>query len=232
MQWTEHSRDFGVALTPEQLAAFQVFSRDLTTANERVNLTAITDPDAIALKHFLDSLSLSPLVRNAQTLIDIGSGAGFPGIPLKIALPDLRVMLVETTGKKVAFLKQIIATLNLRDITAIQSRAEDLGRDPQYREQFDVASARAVADLAILSEYALPFVRVGGIFIAQKGVSVDEEVRRAEPALKVLGGRVREIVPVHLPELEPRHLLVIEKISATPKEFPRRAGIPERKPLT
>jgi len=231
MNWIEQVRDFTAPLTPEQINAFQIFSRDLITANERINLTAITNPDAIALKHFLDSLSLAPLVRNAQTLIDIGSGAGFPGIPLKIALPHLRVTLLEATGKKVAFLNQIINTLNLRDISAIQARAEDLGRDPQHREQYDAAVARGVADLAILSEYALPFVRVGGIFIAQKGVSVDEEVARAASAFQVLGGRVREIVPVHLPELEPRHLIVVEKISATPKEYPRRAGLPERKPL-
>ena len=231
MQWTEHLRDFGIALTPEQFAAFQTFSRDLITANERVNLTAITDPDAIALKHFLDSLSLALFVRNAQTLIDIGSGAGFPGIPLKIALPHLRVTLVEATGKKVSFLNQIITTLNLRDITAIQARAEDLGRDEKHREQYDVAVARAVADLAILSEYALPFVRVGGIFIAQKGKDVEEEVHRADQAIATLGGRVREIVPVQLPELEQRHLIVVEKISPTPKEYPRRAGLPERKPL-
>ena len=231
MQWTEHLRDFGVTLTPEQLSTFQTFSRDLIAANERVNLTTITDPDAIALKHFLDSLSVAPLVQNARTLIDIGSGAGFPGIPLKIVFPNLRVTLVEATNKKVNFLKQIISTLNLHNITAIQSRAEDLGRDPKHRDQYDVAIARAVADLAILSEYALPFSRVGGIFIAQKGREVDEEVARTASALKTLGGRVREIVPVQLPELEPRHLIVIEKISATPKEYPRRAGMPERKPL-
>ena len=231
MQWSDHARNFGVQLTPEQMHAFQTFSRDLIAANERVNLTAITDPDAITLKHFLDALSLAPLVRTAQTLIDIGSGAGFPGIPIKIALPHLRVTLLEATGKKVSFLKQIISTLELENISAVQSRAEDLGRDPKHRERYEVAVARAVADLATLSEYALPFVRVGGIFIAQKGKDVDQEVQRSANALKILGGRLREIVPVQLPELEQRYLIVIEKIATTSDKFPRRAGLPERKPL-
>lgn len=230
MQWTEHLRDL-VELGPEQLQAFQIYSRDLRTANEQFNLTAITDPEEIALKHFLDSLSLTPLLRSAHTLIDIGSGAGFPGIPLKIALPQLSVTLLEATGKKVAFLEQIISTLNLHDIRAIQSRAEDLGRDPKHRELYDVAVARAVAELAVLSEYALPFVRVGGIFIAQKSKAVEAETGRAEHAFATLGGRLREIISVRLPELEARHLVVIEKISPTPKDYPRRAGVPERKPL-
>jgi 16S rRNA (guanine527-N7)-methyltransferase len=141
------------------------------------------------------------------------------------------VTLLEATGKKVAFLKQIIATLHLRDITAIQARAEDLGRDPKHRERYDVAVARAVADLATLCEYALPFVRVGGIFIAQKGREVDDEVQRAERAMAALGGRLREIVPVRLSELEQRHLIVIDKVAVTPKQYPRRAGAPQKKPL-
>ena len=170
--------------------------------------------------------------KDAIHLIDIGTGAGFPGIPLKIALPDLRLTLLETTGKKVEFLKHMIEQLHLKDTIAIQARAEDLGRDPLHREQYDVAVARAVAKLATLAEYTLPFVRIGGVFIAQKGVDVDEEMRQAERALRVLGGRVRETVSVELPGLEPRHLIVVEKIAATPASFPRRAGIPERLPLT
>jgi 16S rRNA (guanine527-N7)-methyltransferase len=165
-------------------------------------------------------------------LIDIGTGAGFPGIPLKIILSDLRLTLLEATGKKVEFLKHIIARLPLRDVTAIQARAEDLAHKIDHREQYDVAVARAVANLATLAEYALPFVRVGGLFIAQKGVDIDDELKQAKRALKELGGRVREIVPVQLPGLEQRHLIVIEKINATPNKYPRRAGIPERKPLT
>jgi 16S rRNA (guanine527-N7)-methyltransferase len=231
MEWTSLTPAFGVELTPNQISAFETYSRDLIIANERVNLTAIRDPGAIALKHFLDSLSVAPLLRGAQSLIDIGSGAGFPGIALKIALPHLRVTLIEATGKKVVFLNSIISALRLDNIVAIQSRAEDLGHDPKHRERYGVAVARAVAELATLAEYALPFVQLGGIFIAQKGKDVDDEVHRAELAMVTLGGRLREIVPVELPGLERRHLIVIEKISKTSSDYPRRAGIPERKPL-
>ena len=241
------AREFGIVLTPEQQAAFDIYYRELMTWNARMNLTAIVDHDQVVVKHFLDSLSIGPILRNvianhpersgakskdAIQLIDIGTGAGFPGIPLKIAFPDLQLALLETTGKKVEFLKHVIAHLNLHDVNAIQARAEDLGHDLAHRERHDIAIARAVANLATLAEYALPFVRKSGVFIAQKGVAVDDEVHQAMRALQVLGGRVREIVPVQLPGLEPRHVIVIEKIAATPAPYPRRAGIPERKPLT
>jgi len=235
------AREFGIALTPEQQQAFDVYYRELITWNTRMNLTAITDHAQVIVKHFLDSLSVVPILhperseaqsKDAVCLIDIGTGAGFPGIPLKIALPDLRLTLLETTGKKVEFLKHMIAELKLRDTVAIQARAEDLGRDTHHRERYDVAVARAVANMATLAEYALPFVRKGGVFIAQKGIEVDDEVRQAAHAMKVLGGRVCEIVPVQLPGLEPRHLIVVEKIAATPETYPRRAGIPARKALT
>ncbi|MCI0474821.1 MAG: 16S rRNA (guanine(527)-N(7))-methyltransferase RsmG, partial [Anaerolineales bacterium] len=214
---------------------------------------AITARDDVIVKHFLDSLSAAPVIASAakqspnnleiassqktllamtMRLIDIGTGAGFPGLPLKIALPHLRVTLLEATGKKVAFLNHIRAQLELHDAVAIQARAEDLARDAAHRARYDVAVARAVANLATLLEYALPFVRRGGIFIAQKGVDVDDEIRAAARALELLGGRVREVVLVQLPGLEPRHLVVVEKIAVTPDKYPRRAGTPERQPLT
>ncbi len=174
---------------------------------------------------------LRTLLAITVRLIDIGAGAGFPGIPLKIALPDLRVTLLEATGKKVAFLKHVIEQLDLHATVAIHARAEDLARDAAHRAQYDVAVARAVANLATLFEYALPFVRQGGVFIAQKGVEVDDELHAAARALELLGGRMHEIVPVQLPGLEPRHLVVVEKVAATPDKYPRRAGVPERKPL-
>lgn len=227
------ARTFGITLTPAQLDAFETYYGELLAWNARANLTAITGREQVIVKHLLDSLSLAPLIhKDTTTLIDIGSGAGFPGLPLKIALPHLRVTLLEATGKKVAFLKHIIAALNLRDATALHARAEDLARNPAHRENYDVAVARAVAELATLLEYALPFVCVGGVFIAQKGVDVDDEVRRAARALDTLGGRVREVVPVQLPGLAPRHLVVVEKVAATPAAYPRRAGIPEKRPLT
>ncbi|MEW5717151.1 MAG: 16S rRNA (guanine(527)-N(7))-methyltransferase RsmG [Chloroflexota bacterium] len=266
----EGARAFGVELTPAQHDAFETYYRELVVWNARVNLTAITARDDVIVKHFLDSLSVVPMLHRlviarsnlsgatisvaeskvrdeaisesrgdcfaplamTMRLIDIGAGAGFPGLPLKIALPHLRLTLLEATGKKVAFLKHIIAQRDLRDAVAIQARAEDLARDAAHCAQYDVAVARAVAHLATLLEYALPFVRQGGVFIAQKGVDVAAETCAAARALELLGGRVREVAPVQLPGLEPRRLIVVEKIAATPDKYPRRAGIPERKPLT
>lgn len=229
--WIEQAGRFGIELTTEQVGAFETYFRDLVEWNQRANLTSIIERDQVVIKHFLDSLSLAPVVRDAKSLIDIGSGAGFPGLPLKIMRPDLRVTLLEATGKKVAFLNHIISTLDLSNILAIHARAEDLGRDPGHRERYDAAVARAVAELATLAEYTLPFVRVGGIFVAQKGVQVDDELAHADHALSTLGGRLRETILVNLPGLEPRHLVVIEKTAQTPREYPRRAGLPEKKPL-
>lgn len=231
---TDVALEFGIILSSEQQQAFEIYYRELVDWNARMNLTAIIEHDQVIVKHFLDSLSVAPILQPfAPTLrlIDVGTGAGFPGIPLKIALPDLHLTLLETTGKKVQFLKHIIDELHLTNATAIQARAEDLGHDASHRGKYDVAIARAVANMATLSEYCLPFVRKGGVFIAQKGVDVQEEVHQAEHAIKVLGGHLREIVPVQLPGLEPRHIIVIEKIEATPDAFPRRAGTPQQKPL-
>ena len=228
----DSARAFGITLTPAQDDAFETYYRELVAWNARVNLTAITARDDVLVKHFLDSLSVAPQLRDGQRVIDLGAGAGFPGLPLKIVLPHLRLTLLEATGKKVAFLKHIITQLELRNTVAVQARAEDLAHHAAHRAQYDVAVARAVANLATLLEYALPFVRQGGIFIAQKGVAVDEEIRAAARALDLLGGRVRAVAPVQLPGLEPRHLVVVEKAATTPEQYPRRAGIPERKPLT
>ncbi len=225
------ARAFEVVLTPAQCDAFEAYYRELVAWNARVNLTAITARDEVWLKHFLDSLSVAPWVRAARRVLDVGSGAGFPGVPLKIALLHLNVTLLEATGKKVAFLQHLVAQLALRDISILHARAEDAAHDTAQRAQYDVVVARAVAPLVTLLEYALPFVRVGGLFIAQKGVAVDEEIRAATYACEVLGGRWRDIVPVQLPGLEQRHLVVVEQVAATPARFPRRAGVPERKPL-
>jgi 16S rRNA (guanine527-N7)-methyltransferase len=229
----DYARVFGIELTAAQLETFETYYRELVAWNARVNLTSIIERDQVIVKHFLDSLTVARVLpADAKTLLDIGAGAGFPGLPLKIALPHLRVTLLEAVGKKVAFLDHAIAQMNLRDASAIHARAEDLARDLRHREKYDVVVARAVADLAVLLEYALPLARVGGVFIAQKGVAVEEEIARAVRALEVLGGRVRAIAPAQLPGLEPRHLIVVEKITLTPDAYPRRAGIPERKPLT
>ena len=231
---SDGAREFGIELSPAQCEAFQVYLRELTEWNARFNLTTITEPDQVIVKHFLDSLSIVPVLRQSPTatLIDIGSGAGFPGLPLKVALPGLKVTLLDSTGKKVEFLKHLITELNLDGATALHARAEELAHDPAYREKYDVAVARAVAELTTLLEYALPFVRVGGVFVAQKGVDIAEELEHAAPALRQLGGRLRGAVPVQLPGLEPRHLIVVEKTAQTPARYPRAAGAPRKKPLT
>lgn len=238
VQLLDGAREFGIDLTPEQLNAFEIYYRELIAWNARANLTAIVERDQVVVKHFLDSLSVAPILRQTfsaapglHSLIDIGSGAGFPGLPLGIVLPDTHVTLLEATRKKVDFLEHIITQLQLQHVTAIYARAEDAAHDPAHREKYDAAVARAVSDLATLLEYTLPFVRVGGIFVAQKGIRVDDEIHRAARALEALGGRVREIVPVQLPGLELRHLIVVEKITATPLKYPRRAGVPEKKPI-
>lgn len=226
------ARRLGIELAPLQLSQFDEYVRALLDWNSRMNLTGITEPDQILVKHLLDSLSVAPLLRPPHAaLIDIGSGAGFPGLALKIALPALEVTCLEATGKKVQFLKYVITSLHLQNTEAVQGRAEDLGRDLNYREHFDYAVARAVADLATLVEYAMPFMRVGGTFVAQKGVGVEKEVGNAARAIRLLGGELREVAPVDLPGLERRHLIVIAKVGPTPDTYPRRAGIPERKPL-
>lgn len=228
----EYVRAFGIILSPTQIDAFELYQRELVAWNQRVNLTAITTRDEIIVKHFLDSLSVTlALPTSTVSLIDIGSGAGFPGVPLKIAFPTVRVTLLEATGKKIEFLKHIINQLALSDTHAVHGRAEELARDAKHREKYDAAVGRAVAELPTLLEYAMPFVRVGGVCIAQKGVDVDEEVHRAERAITELGGRLNAIVPVQLPGLGPRHLIVLKKIAATPDKYPRSAGAPKKKPL-
>ncbi len=225
------ARVWDLTLSPAQSTAFETYYRELVAWNARVNLTALTTREEIFVKHFLDSLSVTPHVRAARRVVDIGSGAGFPGLPLKIVLPHLSVTLLEATGKKVAFLRHIVTQLNLSDMTILHARAEDVAHDATQRAQYDVAVARAVASLATLLEYALPFLRLGGMLIAQKGVAVEDEMRAATYACQVLGGQWRAVVPVQLPHLEQRHLVIVEKVAATPAQFPRRAGVPERKPL-
>ncbi len=226
-------RAFGINLDERQSQTFETYYRELIDWNAHTNLTAITDREQVIVKHFMDSLSIAKVLHPAApvSLVDVGTGAGFPGIPLKIAFPAIDLTLLEATRKKVDFLNHVITHLHLRDARAVQIRAEDAGQDSAYRERYDNAVARAVADLPTLLEYALPLVRVGGAFIAQKGIAVDDEIARSSTALARLGGRVREITPVQLPGLEPRYLIVVDKVAPTPAGYPRRAGIPDKKPL-
>lgn len=226
---------FNLSLTSDQLSAFEVYLAELMSWNERVNLTSITQPAEIVTKHFLDSLSVYLALQDLPSrlsIIDVGSGAGFPGVPLKIALPQLQVTLLESTGKKTTFLHHLIQSLNLTSISVVTARAEEAGQQPNHRERYEVAVARAVAGLPVLAEYLLPLVKVGGRVIVQKGQDPADEVKQATPALRILGGKVQQIFPVVVPGLDAqRHVVVIQKIKATPKQYPRRPGLPAKTPL-
>jgi len=231
------AQELQIALKPEQLDALRRYQRLLVQWNERFNLTAITDDAGVQIRHFLDSIScllaLEPGERyGGRRIIDVGTGAGFPGIPLKIMCPAIKLTLLEATAKKVQFLEHVIEMLELQDVVAIHGRAEDLGQDPQHREQYHWAIARAVADLPVLIEYLLPLVQVSGRVLAQKGESAPAETQRSEWALAQLGGQLRRLIPVDLRGIaETRYLVLLDKVAATPEKYPRRSGVPSKRPL-
>ncbi|GAB6933775.1 16S rRNA (guanine(527)-N(7))-methyltransferase RsmG [Calditerricola satsumensis] len=231
---TQALAERGWALTAAQREAFDRYYRLLVAWNERVNLTAITDPEGVALKHFYDSLTPAFYTdfSGISSLVDIGSGAGFPGLPLKLRFPHLALTIVDSLKKRIAFLEEAVRELGLSGVTLIHGRAEAVGRDPAHRERYDVAIARAVARLNVLGELCLPFVRVGGLFIAMKGSDVDDEVREAQGAIATLGGSLERIERFALPANGGgRTLLFIAKRSPTPAAYPRKPGMPEKKPL-
>lgn len=230
-----HARSlFGIELTAEQQQAFAMLADELIAWNQRVNLTAITEPDQIVTRHFLDSLSVVRAVKfvPGSRVIDVGAGAGFPGLPLRILHPKIALTSLEATGKKTEFISHICTRLSLSDVTVVHGRAEEIGHEAAHREQYDVALARAVARLPVLAEYLLPLLKRGGKMIALKGESAAHEVSAAQDALKLLGGEMRRLITVELPEVaETHYLVVIEKTAASPAHYPRRPGIPSRKPL-
>ena len=234
---TAGAHELNIALTSHHLAAFETCFQELTTWNQRFNLTAITDREAVLVRHFLDSLSCLKALPRAELsagakVIDVGTGAGFPGLPLKMVCPGMRLTLLEATHKKVTFLENVVRVLGLEGVEVIHGRAEDLGQNPGHRERYDWALARAVAEMPTLAEYLLPLVRVGGKALAQKGEGAAAEVHGADKAIVTMGGRVRQLVPVELRGLaETRYLVVVDKVAATPERYPRRPGIPQKRPL-
>lgn len=239
------AKEMGIRLTPHHLAMFQTYQRELLEWNQRFNLTAITQDNHVQIRHFLDSLTCLVALKQfaperargqgaevSLRLLDVGSGAGFPGIPLKIVCPRWQVTLLEATGKKVRFLEHLRDTLGMAKLEVVHGRAETLARQEEHREQYDVVVARAVAEMPVLSELTLPFARLGGLVIAMKAATAEAEVAEAARSLAILGGRLLKIIPLELSGLaEPRRLVVIRKDSVTPDTYPRRPGIPAKRPL-
>jgi 16S rRNA (guanine527-N7)-methyltransferase len=225
---------FNIHLSGRQVTAFLTYEKELLEWNQKFNLTAIRDVESIRTKHFLDSLSCVLAWKAAPPgqLIDVGTGAGFPGVPLKILYPNLNLTLVESVGKKAMFCQHIVRVLGLEQVEVIQARAEDLGQDAGHREKYDWAIARAVANLNVLGEYLIPLVKLGGMVLAQKGESGPSEAQSAEEAMKLLGGKLKQLIPVNLPGVaDDRYLVVVEKVAATPPRYPRKPGIPMKQPL-
>ena len=228
-----------VPLSGETIMSFRKYAEMLKEKNKVMNLTSITDDEGIAMKHFVDSLTIAPIIekeRDAKqkmgiTLIDVGTGAGFPGIPLKINDRSIKLTLLDSLAKRLNFLKDVAAELGLEKVDFVHSRAEDAGRDPKYREKFDVATARAVANLPVLCEYCLPFVKKGGCFIAMKG-KLEEELESGKKAIALLGGEIEEVKEFTLPGTDiNRTIVVIRKVKQTPKSYPRQAGKPAKDPI-
>ena len=222
----------GIMLSEIQLKQFYNYMNLLIEWNKKVNLTAITKPDEIILKHFIDSLTISKYISDGTRVVDVGTGAGFPGIPLKIYRQDIEITLLDSLQKRINFLDEVIRELNLEKIETVHSRVEDFGKDKKYREKFDIATSRAVANLATLSEYLLPLVKVGGKVISMKGSLIEEELEHSKNAIKILGGKVEKVDEFDLPNSDiSRNIILINKIKETPNKYPRKAGEPSKKPL-
>ena len=229
------ARKLGLQLTPRQVEQFQTYYQELIDWNRRMNLTAITDYEEVQIKHFLDSLTVTlALTQPCQGLrvIDVGAGAGLPGIPIKIAMPDTKLVLLEATAKKTAFLHHIKRRLELDDIEVIAGRAEVVAHSPQHRERFDIVLCRGVAPLPTQAELTLPFCTVGGSSLAQKKGNIDAEMNQAAKAIKLLGGEIREVKKIGLEEFAgERWLIIVDKVAPTPPQYPRRPGIPAKRPI-
>lgn len=234
----EGARKLGIELNAGQVERFELYYRELIDWNRRTNLTAITDYPVVQVKHFLDSLTVTQALPGGEAegpgfnIADVGSGAGFPGVPLKILLPRPRLVLIEPTAKKAAFLHHIIGRLELENAEVVNMRAEEAGQLPLYREQFALVLSRAVAPLPTLVELTLPFCRPGGRFVAQKKGEIDQEVARAEKAIAALGGRLSQVKKLDLGQFsDVRYLVIIDKICPTPSKYPRRSGMPKKRPI-
>lgn len=239
MEFEEFKREFekylakmNISLLKEQYGQFYAYMELLIEWNEKMNLTAITDPKEIILKHFVDSLTIAKYVKEDKSIIDMGTGAGFPGIPIKIYRKDVKVVLADSLNKRIKFLDEVIDKLKLENVETIHCRAEELGKNKQYREKFDYATSRAVANLSTLSEYLMPFVKLNGKCIFMKTIEVEEELEKAKKAIKTLGGKIEKVDKFEIPESDlGRSIIIVKKEKITPSKFPRKPGIPAKEPL-
>ena len=234
-QFDEKLKELNITLSETQQEQFYRFYELLVEWNKVMNLTGITEYEEVNEKHFIDSLSIVKVLdmNKVSTVIDVGTGAGFPGIPLKIAFPHLKVTLLDSLNKRIKYLDTVIDELELKDIHTIHGRAEEYARKEEYREKYDLAVSRAVANLSTLSDYCVPYVKVGGMFVPYKSGEIDEEVKTAQTAIKVLGGKQTEVVKFTLPGSDiNRSFVKIQKIKSTGKKFPRKAGLPTKEPIS
>lgn len=219
-------------LTDEMQQQFEDYMNLLLEWNEKINLTAITEENEIILKHFVDSLTISKYIKEGKSIVDVGTGAGFPGMPLKIVRKDLKVTLVDSLNKRILFLNDVIEKLRLKEIETLHYRAEEFGQNKKYRESFDIATSRAVANLSTLVEYLLPLVKVGGICVCMKGSDIKEELENSKKAIETLGGEVEQVEEFYLPGTDiKRSIVIVKKISSTPKKYPRKPGTPAKEPI-
>lgn len=222
----------GIELTEIQVKQFYNYMNLLIEWNQKINLTTIIEPEEIILKHFVDSLTISKYIPLGTKLIDVGTGAGFPGIPLKIVRQDIDITLLDSLQKRINFLDIVISELKLEKIVTIHSRVEDFGKNKKYREKYDIATSRAVANLSTLSEYLLPLVKVGGKVVSMKGSLIEDELENSKTAIKILGGQIEKVDEFELPDTDiKRNVVLINKIENTPNKYPRKAGEPSKKPL-
>lgn len=225
------SNDINIEMTENQIEKFYIYMTQLLEWNKKMNLTAIEEENEIILKHFIDSLTIKGYIKDAKSMIDIGTGAGFPGIPIAIINNNINITLLDSLNKRINFLNDIIQKLELNNVIAINGRAEDIARLETYREKFDIVTSRAVAPFNILLEYMLPFNKVNGRSISMKGSNI-EEIENSDKALNELGGKIESIEKINLPKTEvQRNIIIIEKIKRTPNKYPRKAGIPKKEPL-
>jgi len=228
----EKSKDLGVRFLVEQTEQFFDYMNLLIEWNEKMNLTAITEPEEIILKHFIDSITILKEIEDGAKLVDVGTGAGFPGIPLSIMNPTLRITLVDSLNKRLVFLQEVVNKLKLENIEIVHARAEEFGQNKKYREKFDVSTSRAVANLSTLSEYLIPLVNVGGKVISMKAAEAQEEINEAKKAIEILGGKIEKIDEFNLPQSDiGRTVIIIRKNNQTPSKYPRKPGTPSKEPI-